>query len=115
MTALEQKWAAAEAADPNIIPPMTDPMGKHWDQPAREEILIDDTHALMSGSTFAALHEYSCSVPTGCYPGKMWRCHVGIYDPRCKPEDRYWILRWFGFSSKGAAYCSNNVRRIVIL
>lgn len=30
MTALEQKWAAVEATDPNIIPPMTDPSWEEW-------------------------------------------------------------------------------------
>lgn len=51
-----------------------------------EEAVYDDTHALMRTSTFRALPEYSCSVPTGVYPGKTWRRHdeagdwVGRYD-----------------------------------
>ena len=51
---------------------MTDPMGRHWRQPPRERILIDDTHALMDLATFEQLSEYSCTIPTGVYPGKMW-------------------------------------------
>lgn len=105
MTALEQKWAAAEAADPNVIPAMTDPMGRYWEQPDRSEILIDAEVALMERSTFERLHDYSHSQPTGVYPGKMWRAGSG---------DK-WFLRWFGFSEKGPAWCSNNARRIVIL
>lgn len=35
-----------------IIPPITDPLGKHWQQPHRRFIELDDTHALMSEQTF---------------------------------------------------------------
>lgn len=111
MTALEQKWAAAEAKNPNVIPPMTDPLGKYWDQPEREEILIDADVALMERSTFDKLHDYTRSHPTGCYPGKMWRAQYGVNG---RPGT-YWFLCWFGFSSKGEKFCSNNYREIVIL
>jgi hypothetical protein len=70
----------------NVIPPITDPMGKYWRQPDTSRILIDDTHALMEKSTFEALSEYSSSIPSGIYPGKMWRCH----------HRGTWFLRWFG-------------------
>lgn len=56
-----------------IIPPITDPLGKHWQQPHRRFIELDDTHALMSEQTFKGLKEYSTSIPTGRYEGKMWK------------------------------------------
>ena len=56
-----------------IIPPITDPLGKHWQQPHRRFIELDDTHALMSEQTFKGLKEYSTSIPTGRYESKMWK------------------------------------------
>lgn len=70
----------------HIIPPITDPLGKHWEQPDRTEIKIDDDIATMSQRTFDKLSEYSASQPTRAYDGKMWKSHVrGV-----------WYLRWFG-------------------
>lgn len=37
-----------------MIPPITDPMGRYWDQPSRDEIIVDDTHAVMTVKTFTA-------------------------------------------------------------
>jgi hypothetical protein len=99
----------------NQIPPMTDPMGLHWRQPDPALILTDDTHALMSQTTFDKLSEYSCTTPSGCYPGKMWKRHDGLYDPKCKPEDRCWYLAWYGVSEKGPDWCSNNYRQVIIM
>jgi hypothetical protein len=57
----------------DVIPPITDPLGKYWDQPPREAIEIDDTHALMTYQTMKKLHNYESTIPTGVYPGKIWR------------------------------------------
>lgn len=88
------------------IPPMTHPLGRYWDQPSREEILIDEKHALMQIDTFSKLHEYSSSIPSGVYEGKMWRA----WDPKL----RMWVLRWFGESEK-PGYVSNNQRTILFV
>ena len=82
---------------------MTDPLGKHWSQPPRENIEIDETHALMSVETFGALKEYSHSIPTGVYPGKMWRMWW----------EGDWFLCWFGISPD-PAFCTKNRRRILV-
>lgn len=37
-----------------------------------------------------ALPEYSCTMPTGVIPGKMWRRHDGSFDPKCK--DPVWLI-----------------------
>ena len=90
---------------------MTDPMGLHWHQPAREEILIDDTHAAMRRGTLNRLADYSCTNPTGVYPGKMWRCRRDYYD-----EGKGWILKWFGIDpNEPDKFCSNNSRIILIV
>lgn len=107
LTALEKKWAVK--LDTHPIPAMTDPMGKHWDQPPREEILVDDRVAVMTEKTFRKLHEYSYSNPTGVYPGKMW-CR--LY--RISPSQTGYLLCWYGVSSD-PNMCTNNNRPILIV
>ena len=97
----------------NSIPPITDPLGRHWHQPATASILIDDKHAVMANSTFEALSEYSGTMPSGVYPGKMWRRHDGLFDDRCPPADRRWLLCWFG-GHADATKCSINSRLILV-
>lgn len=97
----------------NVIPPITDPLGRHWTQPKLKDVLIDDTHAVMSQASFNMLAEYSCSMPSGAYVGKMFSRHDGAYDPRCKPEDRRWLLVWFG-DHADKTKVSINYREILI-
>lgn len=92
---------------------MTHPSGKYWDQPAREAILLDDTHAIMTRASFAALLEYSGTIPTGCYEGKMWRRHDGIFAGR-DPAKCPWLLCWYGPSEK-PDHCSVNAREILLV
>lgn len=62
----------------NSIPPMTDPLGRHWDQPSDiREAPMDDTHVLLSSKQVAGLKEYSTSVPSGTYDGKCWKRKQG--------------------------------------
>jgi hypothetical protein len=98
----------------SVIPAITDPLGAHWDQPPLSAITIDDTHALMTDCTFKALHEYSSTLPTGVYPGKMWRRHDGIFDRQCAPADWQWLLCWYGESDK-PDQCSINIRKVLIV
>ena len=100
--------------DPNAIPPITDPMGKNWNQPPTSAILIDDINAVMDQVTFNWLANYSATMPSGVYPGKMWKRHDGLHDPRCKPEDRKWLLMWYGYDDD-PKQCSINHRRILIV
>lgn len=99
------------------IPPITDPMGQHWDQPSRFDIEIDETHALMSQATFDALPNYTHSQPTGVYSGKMWKwhCEGGNRMCRCQPGQPAY-LRWFGseFEKNGQKFVSNHSRIILI-
>lgn len=96
-------------SDLSPIPPITDPLGRYWDQPEREAIEIDDTHALMAERTFKQLADYSCSVPSGVYEGKMWKRRRDYYDER-----QGWLLVWYGESTVGPGYCSNNFREILV-
>lgn len=87
------------------IPPMTNPLGKYWDQPNPSEIIIDNVNsvAIMSTKTFNALSNYSTSNPSGAYEGKMWRARWGGKD----------YLRWYGISNK-PGFVSNNQLEIVL-
>lgn len=112
-TALQIAMDRAEALEP--IPPITDPMGRSWRQPRRQEIEIDDTCALMSAASFGQLVEYSGTLPSGVYEGKMWRRLNGKYDQAFlrnggKPV---WLLVWFGKSDK-PGHVSINTRRILL-
>ncbi len=99
----------------NLIPSITEPMGAHWRQPPLSAILIDDKHAVMTASSFGMLAEYSATRPSGVYPGKMWKRHDGLFDALCRPEDRRWLLCWFGEVPGKPELCSNNHREILVV
>lgn len=98
-----------------MIPAMANPIAGSWRQPSRDEILVDDTYAAMSQKTFDSLQEYSCSVPSGVYPGKMWKRHDALFDRNSKPENRLWLLCWFSESEYGPELCAINLRRVLIV
>lgn len=94
--------------DENVIPPITDPMGKYWEQPDPSKILVDDKHALMDEATFLKIHDYSYSQPSGVYAGKMWRCG------RPTSWGHRWWLKWFGLH-EDPTLCSGHVREIIVV
>jgi hypothetical protein len=88
----------------DTIPPITDSLGSHWNQPKTNRILLDDKNALMDLETFKQLAEYSLSNPSGVYVGKMWKRH-------CNGQ---WWLCWYG-ESLNPGFCSNNYREILVV
>lgn len=88
----------------NHIPPMTNPLGKYWNQPKHEAILVDDTHAVMDEWAFNLLAEYSTTYPSGVYPGKMWKAL----------SRGRWVLRWYGIVAGNPEVCSNNQVEILV-
>lgn len=90
----------------NVIPPITDPLGKHWQQPAVKDITLSDTHALMSQANFDLLREYSSSVPSGTYDGKMWKSQYG---------PNTWHLCWYGPHPQSSTLIAINRREIVVV
>lgn len=112
-TAYEVAVDKMELLEP--IPRITDPLGRHWDQPNRSDIILDETHALMSRKTFALLAEYSASNPTGVYEGKMWKRHDGAFDHRflARGGRPVWLLCWYG-RSELPEHVSNNSRIIIL-
>ena len=94
-----------------MIPLMNHPLARYWDQPAREAIELDDKFAWMSLATFNELREYSCSYPSGVYPGKMWRRHEGLYEFGCPVSRRRWLLCWYGEVANGQCeICFREIR-----
>lgn len=98
-----------------FIPPITDPMGRHWRQPDMLDVTFDDTHVLLTQAQFDGLAEYSTTYPSGVYPGKCWKAQIA--------EDlgggkwrwtNIWKLRWFGLC-EDPTKCSNNQREIIII
>lgn len=89
----------------STIPVMVDPLGRYWEQPDRSEIEIDDTYALMSKAAFDKLADYSMSIPSGTYIGKMWKCHY---------KQNEWFLVWYG-EDKEPGFVTINKRRILVV
>lgn len=89
--------------DENVIPVITHPLGKAWDQPDKDNVLVDNKNALMSKKSFNELLEYSCSQPSGVYEGKMWKSQY----------NGTWYLKWFDFHSN-PEYVSTKSREIII-
>lgn len=88
-----------------MIPTITDPLGRHWRQPPLTEVLVDEEHAVMTRSTFDRLAEYSATLPSGVYPGKMWKAVYGAVA----------FLRWYGIVDGRPDLCSNNQRLILVV
>ena len=101
-----------------MIPAITDPLGRHWDQPDPGRILVDDTHALMAPATFQQLREYSTTVPTGVYDGKMWRRQALVRGPdgwSVRPQTpEQWFLCWYG-PSVDPTKCAVYAREILLV
>lgn len=99
----------------NEIPPITDPMGRHWYQPKLTGILMDDTHCILTQDQFDRLPEYSASIPSGVYPGKAWKRNDGAFDEafRAAGGKLRWLLGWYG-ETDDPEKCSINWREVLI-
>lgn len=82
------------------VPDMTDPLGKHWDQPSRYKIAFTEDGAYMQEETFKKLHNYEVTNPSGTYAGKMWR--------------RGPLLCWFIDDPNDSNYCITMSCKIII-
>lgn len=70
-----------------MIPAMTDPLGRYWDQPSDiRDAPMDEETVLLTPAQFKDLYEYSTSIPTGVYPGKCWK----------RIERKRTLLVWYG-------------------
>lgn len=88
-----------------VVPEITDPLGKHWGQPGLEEISFSMINAFMSEESFKKLANYQTSFPTGVYPGKMWKrkAWIGV------TSKEVWLLLYYDNgpkNEKGETMCS---------
>lgn len=106
---------AALVPNRNLIPRSLIRWVDTGNRPATSNILIDDTHALMTRRTFEDLPEYSATNPTGAYEGKMWRRHDGAFDREflARGGKPVWLLCWYG-ESELPDFVSNNSREILL-
>lgn len=93
------------SSTPNVIPPMTHPLSRAWDQPSTDKILIDDEHAVMDQQTMIQLKQYYPTIPSGVYAGKMWRAQT---------EHHGDFLMWYSDSDNPDKCCINS-RQILLL
>lgn len=95
----------------NVIPRMTDPLGKYWDQPIDiREAPMDDFHVILTPKQMDQLSEYSSTYPTGVYDGKCW-LRVEMAD-RITIRHRY--LCWYGPSTERDV-CKIHAREILVV
>lgn len=74
-----------------MIPQMTNPLGRHWRQPADiRQAPMDDTHVLLTPRRIAGLPEYSSSYPSGTYDGKCWKRYGEDGEGQA-----FWYLCWY--------------------
>lgn len=84
-----------------LIPIMTHPLSKHWEQPDSRNFIFDieNKTVAMNKDDFDKLHNYSCSIPSGVYEGKMWKANANEFPPNGDFEkwDKTpkWYLRWY--------------------
>lgn len=113
--------------DWHYIPPIDlikDPMGKNWEQPDRKTVFIVPPNGTDQNRPMAfvrecdveKLAEYSCSMPSGCYPGKMWLFCYGAHDAKVPLSEQEWWLRWFvdGGKVNGREVCQTKSARLVL-
>ncbi|NTG22019.1 hypothetical protein G6L00_16395 [Agrobacterium rhizogenes] len=101
-----------------VIPEITDPLGKHWDQPKDiRSAPMDGALVLLTRSQFNRLSEYSATLPSAVYPGKCWkRAEPGPAAPG-SPKRRgpmRWLLVWYGEHATDSKLCTIERREIRI-
>ncbi len=89
-----------------VIPDCLHPLSKYWDQPENIDVEIDDTYAMMTKESFDLLKNYSMSVPSGIYIGKMWKAQARI--------SLVWYLRWYKEYPQDPSKCIWD-QRIILL
>lgn len=113
------RWAAyvpptrPEGWDDNVIPPMTHPMCTGWKQPDTALVTVTSEVARMPTAVFDRLMEYSSTMPSGVYEGKMWKARQ--YKVGDKEGEGHWALCWYGYSRTGPDHVSNNHRWIELV
>lgn len=89
----------------NTIPEADSEWVAYWQAPHRNEIEFRGDAAVMDKAAFDKLLNYSSSLPTGVWIGKLWKARL---------DDGRWYLRWYSTDPRNAANCLINSRPITI-
>jgi hypothetical protein len=105
---------AAVHATAEAIPPITDPLGRHWRQPDMTQVEITSEHARLTQAQFDSLSDYSTSYPSGVYHGKCWKAQgTETLDGGRWRWTGTWFLRWYDHH-EDPKKCSIKQREIII-
>lgn len=108
LTKGEKPKAMERRMNLNEIPEMTDPLGKHWEQPRDiRDAPMDAKLVLLTPRQFVDLLSYDSSMPSGVYPGKCWKRTNG---------GKTWLV-WYGaaFMESGKEMCPIHCRAIEVV
>ncbi|HVH91276.1 MAG TPA: hypothetical protein VM783_07825 [Candidatus Acidoferrum sp.] len=103
----------------SVVPARPMKYGTAWHQPRRNDLRfhVDSRNpeskpdlVYMSQKSRNDLSDYSRSMPTSVYPGKMWKAECTRLD-----GSKEWRLRWYGEVPGRRDICSNNECPIVLL
>jgi hypothetical protein len=91
----------------NAIPELKSPYSTPPKQPADIRLApMDDTHVVLTRRQIAGLLEYSTTLPSGVYPGKVWKAI---------DASGTILLRWYGVCPEAPdTHCTNNQRIVLI-
>ena len=92
----------------NLIPEITHPLGRYWDQPDSDNFIFQKDRILIKEVDFNKLKEYFTSIPTGAYIGKMWKRHI-ITD-----FGEEWYLCWYGEHPEPGILSINTIKIKVV-
>lgn len=86
------------------VPPITDRRGNAWKQPNPKEFAFDEhnDYVLMTFKQFEQLREFSETIPTSIYSGKMWRG---------SDDGQTWFLHWWDESQR----TKHHLREIILV
>lgn len=86
----------------NNIPAMPAEWAPYWRGPDRSEIVFQGPDAVMTHKAFDMLLDYTGTMPTGVYDGKMWKTRL----------EGSWYLRWYSTPRNNPNKCIINTRPI---
>lgn len=95
-----------------MIPEMTHPLGRYWDQPNKSAIEFSFGKAWISKEDFQKLAQYDASIPSGVYAGKMWKREFNRKTKYGKLVPSY-LLCWYQDSAKPEHFDIKQIELIV--
>jgi hypothetical protein len=115
MSAQKVKWAPKGDSLIPLMNATTDPMSKNWNQTSPSLFFVGREYIFITKAVFDQMPEYSCSDPTGVYPGKMWVSCPEMYNHMYPTPLRGWFLCWFIEAPYNPAKCIRISRPVHVI